>query len=36
MTTERVFNRKLTRLDFKFGDIDWERATIKQYELEKD
>ncbi|MDK2913139.1 MAG: hypothetical protein PWQ79_54 [Thermococcaceae archaeon] len=36
MTTERVFNKKLTRLDFKFGDINWEKATIKQYELEKD
>lgn len=36
MTTERVFNKKLTRLDLKFGDINWEKATIKQYELEKD
>ncbi|ASJ06102.1 DUF3213 domain-containing protein [Thermococcus pacificus] len=36
MTTERVFNKKLTRLNFKFGNIDWEKATIKQYELEKE
>jgi hypothetical protein len=36
MTTERVFNKKLTRLDLKFGDINWEKAMIKQYELEKD
>jgi antitoxin component of RelBE/YafQ-DinJ toxin-antitoxin module len=36
MTTERIFNKKLTRLDLKFGDINWEKATIKQYELEKD
>jgi hypothetical protein len=36
MTTERVFTKKLTRLDLKFGDVNWEKATIKQYELEKD
>ncbi|MBP1911277.1 DUF3213 domain-containing protein [Thermococcus stetteri] len=36
MTTERVFNKRLTRLDLKFGDINWEKGTIKQYELEKD
>jgi hypothetical protein len=36
MTTERIFNKKLTRLDLKFGDINWEKAMIKQYELEKD
>ncbi|ASJ00267.1 hypothetical protein A3K92_01625 [Thermococcus gorgonarius] len=36
MTTERVFNKKLTRLNFKFGNINWEKATIKQYELEKE
>ncbi|NJF24933.1 DUF3213 domain-containing protein [Thermococcus sp. Bubb.Bath] len=36
MTTERVFNKRLTRLDLKFGDINWEKATIKQYELGKD
>lgn len=32
---EAVLGKKLVRLDLKFGDIDWERATVKQYELEK-
>jgi hypothetical protein len=36
MTTERIFNKKLTRLEFKFGDINWEKGIIRQYELEKD
>jgi|GEM_PF-569308 len=29
-------SKTLTRLEFRFGDVDWERATVKQYELEKD
>jgi antitoxin component of RelBE/YafQ-DinJ toxin-antitoxin module len=29
-------DKTLTRIDFRFGNIDWERATIKQYELEKE
>ncbi|WP_297420796.1 DUF3213 domain-containing protein [Thermococcus sp.] len=29
-------DKELVRLDLKFGNIDWERATIKQYELEKE
>ncbi len=29
-------NKTLTRLDLKFGNIDWEKATVKQYELEKE
>ena len=28
--------KKLRRLDLRFGNIDWEKATIKQYELEKE
>lgn len=28
--------KKLTMLRFRFGNIDWERATAKQYELLKD
>ncbi len=31
-----IMDKKLTRLEFKFGNINWEKATIKQYELEKD
>ncbi|MCD6372536.1 MAG: DUF3213 domain-containing protein [Thermococcus sp.] len=34
MTVE--LSKTLTRLDLKFGNIDWEKATAKQYELEKD
>jgi len=29
-------DKTLTRIEFKFGDIDWERATVKQYELGKE
>ena len=29
-------DKKLTRLEFRFGNINWEKGTIKQYELEKD
>lgn len=29
-------NKTLTRLELRFGNIDWEKATVKQYELEKD
>jgi len=29
-------DKKLTRLELRFGDVNWERATIKQYELEKE
>jgi len=29
-------NRKLVRVDLKFNDVNWERATVKQYELLKD
>ena len=29
-------DKTLTRINFKFGNIDWERATVKQYELEKE
>ena len=29
-------NKILTRIDLRFGDINWEKATIKQYELEKE
>lgn len=36
MKTERIFKKRLTRLDLKFGDINWEKAVMKQYELEKD
>jgi hypothetical protein len=36
MTTDRIFNKNLIRVDLKFGDINWEKATIKQYELGKD
>jgi hypothetical protein len=28
--------KTLIRLDLKFEDIDWEKATIKQYELQRD
>ncbi|WP_048811321.1 DUF3213 domain-containing protein [Thermococcus gammatolerans] len=34
--SEGMLNRKLVRLNLRFGDIDWERATVKQYELEKE
>ncbi|EEB73777.1 DUF3213 domain-containing protein [Thermococcus sp. AM4] len=34
--SEAVLNKKLVRLNLRFGDIDWERATVKQYELEKE
>jgi len=29
-------DKKLTKLVLRFGDIDWERAQVKQYELEKE
>ena len=29
-------DKTLTRINFKFGNIDWESAQIKQYELEKE
>ncbi|WP_297518931.1 DUF3213 domain-containing protein [Thermococcus sp.] len=29
-------DKKLVRLDLKFKNVDWEKATIKQYELEKE
>ena len=29
-------DKRLTRLDFRFGNVDWERGTVKQYELERD
>ncbi|WP_456366795.1 DUF3213 domain-containing protein [Thermococcus sp.] len=29
-------DKRLTRLELKFGDVNWKRATIKQYELEKE
>jgi hypothetical protein len=29
-------DKKLTKLFLRFGSIDWERATAKQYELLKD
>ncbi|WP_010477210.1 DUF3213 domain-containing protein [Thermococcus zilligii] len=29
-------DKELVRLDLKFGNIDWEKATVKQYELEKE
>ena len=29
-------DKELVRLDLKFGNINWEKATIKQYELEKE
>ena len=29
-------DKKLTRINFRFGNINWEKATIKQYELEKE
>ena len=28
--------KRLTKLVLRFGSIDWEKATAKQYELEKD
>lgn len=36
MIIERVFNKKFIRFDLKFGDINWEKVMIKQYEFEKD
>ncbi len=29
-------DKELVRIDLKFGNINWEKATIKQYELEKE
>ena len=29
-------DKELVRLDLKFENINWEKATIKQYELEKE
>ncbi|WP_297459243.1 DUF3213 domain-containing protein [Thermococcus sp.] len=29
-------DKRLTRINFRFGNINWERGTIKQYELEKE
>jgi len=29
-------NKTLTRLDLRFGNIDWKKAMVKQYELEQD
>ncbi|WP_456367199.1 DUF3213 domain-containing protein [Thermococcus sp.] len=36
MSMERLFSRRLVRIDLKFKNINWETATIKQYELEKE
>jgi len=29
-------NRRLVRIDLRFNDVNWERATVKQYELLRD
>jgi len=29
-------DKRLTRLDFSFGNVNWEKGTVKQYELERD
>ncbi len=36
MSMEDLFKKRLTRVNFKFKNINWETATIKQYELEKE